>query len=77
MARRSSISLSLAAVSTGFAAPKIFAAGVGAGAWLDVDSANLDVSELSSTGFSAITIGSIGFVRGCSCNFGLVRVSAK
>lgn len=64
-ASRSSISLSLAVVSTGFAAPNIF-----------VEEAGAAAGEAADCCSSFTTIGSIGLVRGCSCNFGLVLNSA-
>lgn len=68
-ARRSSISLSLAVVSTGFAAPNIFVDEVGAAAVGGAAAAGCCCSSFT-------TIGSIGFVRGCSFSFGLVLGSA-
>uniref|UniRef100_A0A2M3ZXT4 Putative secreted peptide n=1 Tax=Anopheles braziliensis TaxID=58242 RepID=A0A2M3ZXT4_9DIPT len=80
--RRSSISRSLAAVSTGFAAPNTFAAGTGVGLGRGADN-NSDSSPLrllvsTSPSFSSASPSmefgfgrsGIGNVRGCSTSFG-------
>lgn len=71
LARRSSISRSLAAVSTGLAAPKMLAAGTGVGA-----GGRCSFSPSSAApSASSLTTGaaSTGLERGCRASFGLVR----
>jgi hypothetical protein len=81
LARRSSISLSLAAVSTGLAAPKILTAGTGvgagAGAGAEVGAGSGAEDDAGSKESPWVVTDSTGFERGCNCNFGLVRDSSE